>query len=98
MIRRPPRSTLFPYTTLFRSKAYLLIREKKYLDALYDVGLWYITITTVLLYLAGVFANIQVLQPKLALIKYIMFAGMIGLVLTQGRANKSIGAKLGAGF
>src|SRR3712207_8764916 len=70
MIRRPPRSTLFPYTTLFRSKAYLLIREKKYLDALYDVGLWYITITTVLLYLAGVFANIQVLQPKLALIKY----------------------------
>src|SRR5256885_6187410 len=24
MIRRPPRSTLFPYTTLFRSNAYLL--------------------------------------------------------------------------
>src|SRR2546425_6566836 len=24
MIRRPPRSTLFPYTTLFRSKAYPL--------------------------------------------------------------------------
>src|SRR5256885_9828867 len=23
MIRRPPRSTLFPYTTLFRSKLYL---------------------------------------------------------------------------
>src|SRR3712207_8370560 len=23
MIRRPPRSTLFPYTTLFRSKPYL---------------------------------------------------------------------------
>src|SRR3989454_2551469 len=31
MIRRPPRSTLFPYTTLFRSKAYepalALLRE-----------------------------------------------------------------------
>ena len=31
MIRRPPRSTLFPYTTLFRSKQmdpkYLLIRK-----------------------------------------------------------------------
>src|SRR5258708_14135290 len=25
MIRRPPRSTLFPYTTLFRSWKYLLI-------------------------------------------------------------------------
>src|SRR5690554_7071291 len=24
MIRRPPRSTLFPYTTLFRSEAFLL--------------------------------------------------------------------------
>src|SRR5258707_14545931 len=24
MIRRPPRSTLFPYTTLFRSEKYLL--------------------------------------------------------------------------
>src|SRR5258707_11867243 len=26
MIRRPPRSTLFPYTTLFRSQPLLLIR------------------------------------------------------------------------
>src|SRR2546427_8849952 len=26
MIRRPPRSTLFPYTTLFRSLALLLLR------------------------------------------------------------------------
>src|SRR2546421_9438861 len=30
MIRRPPRSTLFPYTTLFRS--YLLIAENWYPD------------------------------------------------------------------
>src|SRR3712207_7502728 len=27
MIRRPPRSTLFPYTTLFRSQAGLDVRE-----------------------------------------------------------------------
>src|SRR3712207_7458623 len=26
MIRRPPRSTLFPYTTLFRSEAHLALR------------------------------------------------------------------------
>src|SRR3712207_8176822 len=26
MIRRPPRSTLFPYTTLFRSESFLLAR------------------------------------------------------------------------
>src|SRR5256885_3439258 len=27
MIRRPPRSTLFPYTTLFRSVAHLLLQQ-----------------------------------------------------------------------
>src|SRR5258706_11827535 len=27
MIRRPPRSTLFPYTTLFRSPSFLAIRR-----------------------------------------------------------------------
>src|SRR5260370_16738351 len=29
MIRRPPRSTLFPYTTLFRSEAEALLRKGK---------------------------------------------------------------------
>src|SRR5947209_16340243 len=28
MIRRPPRSTLFPYTTLFRSPAVVLLRDR----------------------------------------------------------------------
>src|SRR2546427_7156256 len=28
MIRRPPRSTLFPYTTLFRSRAYSAIETE----------------------------------------------------------------------
>src|SRR5262245_62406787 len=29
MIRRPPRSTLFPYTTLFRSQDDFLVRRRK---------------------------------------------------------------------
>src|SRR5437667_3194519 len=29
MIRRPPRSTLFPYTTLFRSRQAPLVRSRK---------------------------------------------------------------------
>src|SRR3989442_10101377 len=39
MIRRPPRSTLFPYTTLFRSRSALLIRALKHMADynLYDV-------------------------------------------------------------
>src|SRR5256885_10641508 len=28
MIRRPPRSTLFPYTTLFRSAVTVILRER----------------------------------------------------------------------
>src|SRR5437016_7969844 len=30
MIRRPPRSTLFPYTTLFRSKTHFLLSRLKW--------------------------------------------------------------------
>src|SRR3712207_7742503 len=30
MIRRPPRSTLFPYTTLFRSRPILTARERRF--------------------------------------------------------------------
>src|SRR3712207_7546817 len=36
MIRRPPRSTLFPYTTLFRSRVLVLARE---IHDLRDFGL-----------------------------------------------------------
>src|SRR3712207_8704037 len=32
MIRRPPRSTLFPYTTLFRSGGHAVMRELHDLD------------------------------------------------------------------
>src|SRR5258708_13944111 len=32
MIRRPPRSTLFPYTTLFRSHSVVLIRNQRVSD------------------------------------------------------------------
>src|SRR2546430_3177296 len=40
MIRRPPRSTLFPYTTLFRSQILELIRD---LQRKHDTGVLFIT-------------------------------------------------------
>src|SRR5258705_8815733 len=40
MIRRPPRSTLFPYTTLFRSREVL---EWHFKHALLDDRLWIVT-------------------------------------------------------
>src|SRR3712207_7551040 len=39
MIRRPPRSTLFPYTTLFRSVEQLPEREKVVVSLYYFEGL-----------------------------------------------------------
>src|SRR3712207_7557386 len=39
MIRRPPRSTLFPYTTLFRSRAFGPARGLDLLDHPVDPGL-----------------------------------------------------------
>src|SRR5256885_11157209 len=38
MIRRPPRSTLFPYTTLFRSSECHDVRIKKRVPAFHAVG------------------------------------------------------------
>src|SRR5688572_31383564 len=37
MIRRPPRSTLFPYTTLFRSTGLESFRRVRHCTANYDV-------------------------------------------------------------
>src|SRR2546430_5486613 len=39
MIRRPPRSTLFPYTTLFRSAAWLRVASKGARQVLRHIGL-----------------------------------------------------------
>src|SRR5579864_6565976 len=36
MIRRPPRSTLFPYTTLFRSRERILAMRQAVANALFD--------------------------------------------------------------
>src|SRR5690242_21317738 len=36
MIRRPPRSTLFPYTTLFRSDRHIAAYQPVFLDANFD--------------------------------------------------------------
>src|SRR5258708_22686233 len=38
MIRRPPRSTLFPYTTLFRSVFRSLSKDETFLDIFDAVG------------------------------------------------------------
>lgn len=69
-------------------KAYNLIRHGKAIDALFDIGLWYVFITGVCLLILpvvagdiGVFATVG---------KYLAIIGAVGLILTQGRSYKGI--------
>src|SRR3712207_7320866 len=62
MIRRPPRSTLFPYTTLFRSAALMGMPVPAIVS-----GIW--IMASVLAAIAGVLlAPIVTLSPELGLI------------------------------
>src|SRR3712207_7134970 len=40
MIRRPPRSTLFPYTTLFRSRETTLVWDRESGEPVYNAIVW----------------------------------------------------------
>lgn len=77
------------------AKAYMQIRDGKPLDAFYDVGLWYLTLTTVILLLLGKYMGFNPIAMKV--IKYIMILSMIGIILTGGREVKNIGGRIGLG-
>ncbi|CAM2822833.1 V-type ATP synthase subunit I [Hathewaya histolytica] len=77
-------------------KAYMLIREKDYVGALFDVGAWYASLIGAFLFLGA--GAIGLSQTVSTIGKWIMIIGMATIVLTHGRENKSVGAKLGAGL
>lgn len=77
-------------------KAYLSFREGKPLDALFDVGFWYMALMGAIGFLAAGFVPVpDVVQP---ISMWVMIIGMVGIVLTGGRENKSVGGKLAGGF
>lgn len=77
-------------------KAYLLLKAKKPLDAIYDVLFWYMALSGGILYLTlkilGLGATVAIISGIVSII------GMIGIVLTGGREAKGVGAKLGGGL
>ncbi|WP_461613270.1 V-type ATP synthase subunit I [Clostridium sp. Marseille-QA1073] len=82
-------------------KGYMLIRDGKPLDALLDVGLWYLTLTGSILWLlsaSGAVSSLSTSGNISTIAKYATFTGMILILLTHGRSEKGIGAKLGAGL
>lgn len=77
-------------------KLYQCVRDKKYLDALYDVVFWYVLLTSciVLLLSAEMFVNIVglsfILPPIAAKIAGILAVlSAIGILLTSGRESKN---------
>ncbi|WP_253200633.1 V-type ATP synthase subunit I [Clostridium sp. CF012] len=77
-------------------KGYILIRDGKPMDAIYDVLTWYAALTGAFLFILG--AALKLSPGVINMGKWVMIIGMVGLVLTQGRSNKGIGAKLGGGL
>jgi len=77
-------------------KAYMNIREGKYLDALYDVGFWYMALGGGIMWILTMVVS---LPPVVATIsKTVFIIGAVGIVLTNGRDAKSIPGKLVSGL
>lgn len=66
-----------------------LVREGKFLDAVFDVGLWYVLIIGLLLFAAPGMADIG---------RIMSLVGAIGLILTQGRTQPNIIKKFLSGL
>jgi V/A-type H+-transporting ATPase subunit I len=77
-------------------KAYMLIRDGKPREAIYDVLTWYLALTGAFLFIGG--SSMGLTPSMINIGKWVMIIGMVALVLTQGRANKGIGLKLGGGL
>ncbi len=97
-------SLLFGLIHLFTGlgiKGYLMIREGKYLDCLYDVGFWFLFLIGLILMLipSSVFASIagqQYVFPEAVnmLAKIITIVGLVGIILMSGRRKKNIVLRL----
>jgi len=78
-------------------KAYILIREGKWLDAFFDSGSWFLTVSGAAMFL-GDFMMEEGMENLGTIGMYIMLVGMALLLLTQGRKSKGVGGKIGGGL
>lgn len=76
-------------------KAYVNIRDKKYLDALFDVGFWFMALVGGIFFLLSIVVELTPIVGTIG--KWVMIIGMVGIVLTGGRSAGSVGGKLAGG-
>lgn len=77
-------------------QAYMYIRDGQILDAIFDVGLWFMTLIGAIIYLGGMVVALPPALVSFALV--IMVVGMAGIVLTGGREASGIVGKIGGGI
>ena len=77
-------------------KAYVLIKNGKPMDAVYDVFLWYLTLTTVILVIVGKVITLPSIVNKIAF--YGMIVGMLGIIAFGARESKSIAGRIAGGL
>lgn len=77
-----------------------LLRRKKYIDALFDAGFWYIFFTGFILYLLPYVPKIDkaMVAPLVTAGQYMLIIGAVLLILTQGRSKKNIIGKFFGGI
>ena len=77
-------------------KAYVLIKNGKPMDAFYDVFLWYLTLTSVIL----VIIDKAITMPKIVntIAFYGMIVGMLGIIAFGARDSKSIAGRIAGGL
>lgn len=78
-------------------KAVIYIKNKQYLDILYDCVSWLICLTTTLILLLVNFSDFSLSPTLMSINKYIMIFSMLVIVLTGGREYKNIGGRIGFG-
>ena len=77
-------------------KAYVLIKNGKPMDAFYDVFLWYLTLTTVILVIVGKVITLPSIVNTIAF--YGMIVGMLGIIAFGARDSKSIAGRIAGGL
>lgn len=82
--------------TALGMKAYVLIKNEHWIDAFYDVFLWYLTLTSViLLILSGKFVFSPLVKT---IISVCAVLGMLGIVAFSARDAKTLAGRIGGGL
>ena len=77
-------------------KAYVLIKNGKPMDAFYDVFLWYLTLTSVILVIIGKAITMPKIVNTIAF--YGMIVGMLGIIAFGARDSKSVAGRIAGGL